>query len=208
MTPHQQTWWPLHHAGLSQTTSTPLDSISKFAQLLGLILERWTLIENELSRCLAALLDGNREAADAIIYSLNSTSIRIAMVRAVARRLMPDGPEKIGFVYLLDRVNDLQKQRNEYIHGEYWHHDFESDDSLDLINFRPMNASPITQRRITPKHLSDHLALCEERELQLSLARAEHPEHNVPQKSSIRSRALSLYSFQRVPFPGRNHAEL
>jgi hypothetical protein len=188
-TPHQQIWWPLHHTGLGYGVSMPLDSHPEVARLLGLVIERWNAIEATLASSLAVLLDGNDHAARAIIYSMNATSVRIAMVRAVAREVVPDGPEKRGFLYLLDKINDLQKERNELIHGEYWHADL---NDLELVTIRPMNAEPISYRSVTDIDLQKHIAACEEREFQLSLAIDRNPKRNVPNLQQMRSRALSL----------------
>jgi hypothetical protein len=201
MTSHQQTWWPLHHQGVGHSVNMPLDSNPEFAHLLGKVVERWASLESELMRCLAALLDDNEPAARAIIYSLNSTSNRIGIVKAVARELLPDGPEKSGFVWLLDKINDLQKERNGFIHGEYWH---AGNSGLELMLIRPSNPTPVTIRPVRENDLKRHLALCEEWEFQLSLARDENPERRVPNMTRIRQRALSRCRLTRVATTPRN----
>jgi hypothetical protein len=116
---------------------------------------------------LSALLDDNEIAARAIIYSLNSTSNRIAIVRAAACALMLEGPERRAFVWMLDKINTLQKRRNELVHGEYWHGD---DNSLDLMLIRPMNKETFVVQPVHLDQVKEHVAKCEEWEFRLSLA--------------------------------------
>jgi hypothetical protein len=197
MTPHQQTWWPIRHPGLVQSVSMPFDSNPDFAHTLGMILERWTVLESTLANALACFIDDNEIAARAILYSLNATRVRIQMVRNVARELMPDGPEKRGFIWLLDKISDHQGQRNEYIHGEYWHNQDAS--GFDLVMIRPMNSETFTIRPVTLDDLKAHIAKCDEYEFCLSLAIDPEPEGNVPNMTRVRSRELSRYNSRHAP---------
>jgi hypothetical protein len=174
MTPHQQTWWPLLYPVPNLTLATPFEFKPDYARLLGVILERWTLIEEELTNSLGALLDGNYAAAEVILYGLNATSMRIEMVRAVARHLMPEMPEKSGFLWLLDKINDLQKQRNELIHGQYYA-DPDLEDGLYMRVIRPFNSKIVTERRVTIALLKDHVRTAHVRWVQLIIANAEDP---------------------------------
>lgn|GEM_PF-4938850 len=170
-------WWPLHHSDLAISSHMPLDANPEFARALGTILERWTLLESTLAEALACVLEVDSRAASAVIYSLNSTSNRIAIVRSVTREVVPEGPEKRAFIYLLDKINQLQKRRNELIHGEYWHGEM---DRLDLALIRPMNAVPFELQPITLDQLQEHAKKVEEREIQLRLAIDPRPERNMP----------------------------
>jgi hypothetical protein len=172
-----QIWWPLHHTGIAYSSHMPLDSNPEYARALGSILERWTGLESTLARALACVLEIEDRPARAVLYSLNSTSNRIGIVRSVTQEMVPEGPEKRCFVHLLDKINDLQKRRNELIHGEYWHGD---KDKLDLVLIRPMNKKPLEIQPIQLAQLQEHANKVEAREIQLSLAIDPEPQNNMP----------------------------
>ena len=134
-------------------------------------------MEGQLAQALACMIDDNHDAARTILYTLNATANRIAIVKAVTRAVVPDGPEKRGFVWLLDRINDLQKERNKYVHGELWHADL---DKLDLFSFRPTNANVETIERVSAEGLKEHIRKCDEAEFQLGLAIDPEPQRNIP----------------------------
>jgi len=156
----------------------PLDSHPEFARLLGIMIERWSILEGTLATALACMIDGNDQAARTILYTLNATGNRIAMVKAVARAVVPDGPERRGLIWLLDRIHDLQQERNKYVHGQLWHATHAT--GLDLFNFRPTTATPETIERISVRNLEEHVRKVDEAEFQLSLAIDPDPQRNVP----------------------------
>jgi hypothetical protein len=158
------------------STATPFDARPEFATLLGRIIERWNAVEYELALSLGHLLDGNFRAAKAIIYSLNATTVRIQLVEAVASELMPEGPELDGFLYLLNNLRNLARERNEYVHGEFWH---AYHDGLDLVIIRPATKQRTTVTRVTENRLQAHIDNVEYRTDQLGLINAENPEWHV-----------------------------
>jgi hypothetical protein len=173
VTPSKRHWYPVLTAGLTGTPKLPLDRNPDFAQMLGVIIEHWTWLEEQLCQSFAHLLDGNGPAARAIFYSLNATSVRIGMVRSVAREVMPEGPERTDFIWLLDRINDLSKKRNDYIHGEY-HHSVK--DQLELIVVRPANAEVVRSEYVTVAALKKHVENVDYCALALSIANEPDPK--------------------------------
>jgi len=176
MTPSKQTWGPLRLRAGTISNNLPLDNIPEFTTLIGSIIERWTVVEDELTKTLEHLLDGNSVAANAILYSLNSTSMRITVVRALARAVVPDGPELRGLLYLLDAINDLSKERNDYVHGQFWQ--TAEFDKVSLVLIRPTAAKPLNVERIGKERLERHRTQVELRINQLSFANSSYPELN------------------------------
>lgn len=196
-----QIWWPLHHSGMAYSSHMPLDSNPDYARALGTILERWTLLESTMARVLGCVLEIEDQPARAVLYSLNSTSNRIAIVRSMAQEMVPEGPEKRGFLYLLEKINHLQKRRNELIHGEYWHGD---KDKLDLILIRPMDKLAFEIQPIDLTQLQEHAKKVEAREIQLSLAIDPEPQRNIPNTYwRIRNERLFRSSIREVTMARR-----
>lgn len=155
------------------------DRNPEFARLLGIMLERWSFLERELAISLSHLLDGNSDAAFAIIYSMNATKVRIELVRSVARSVMPDGPEKSGLLYLLDKINKLARERNEFVHGEYAGAE---GGQLERLLLRPMNATPFELQIVSHVDLQKHISAVELRFLQLQMINAKDVRHWVPRR--------------------------
>ena len=150
MTLTHQTWWPLRFGGdWHPQLGLSFDQFPEFARLLGLMLERWALIEGEIATSLSHLLDGNEEAATAIIYGLPTTRSRLEITRAVARAVMPDGPEKSGFLFLIDKIKDLSERRNQYVHGEF--HGTGEGGKLEMLTIRPLSTNSRERRKVSTK---------------------------------------------------------
>jgi len=77
----------------------------------------------------------------------------------------------------LGKINDLQKRRNELIHGEYWHG---SNNTLDLILIRPSNNKPEETQPVHLSQLKEHAQKVQDREIQLDLAISQEPQNNMP----------------------------
>lgn len=172
MTPSARTWWPLRAPARSIVFSTPLDANHDLTHSLGILLDRWSHIEAELYTTFCHLLDGNKTAARAILYSLNSTKTKLAMIETVVQAVVPSGPEKEGLIYLLDKIRGLNNERNEYVHGEYW----VQGSGSALRNVRPQSSTPITYRTVSPKTILAHVSQVEHRMMQLVLLNEEEPE--------------------------------
>jgi len=137
------------------------------------MLEAWSALQSELAVSLGHLLESSMDGAHAVLYSLNSEKTRLDLVKGVARATMPDGPEKRGFLYLIERLLDLASQRNTFVHGEIWHND--EGDGLTVHSIRPQARAYRTVAALDEVALKDHIVKVRLREAQLAIANAENP---------------------------------
>lgn len=128
---------------------------------------------SQISRCrplagtLACLLDGNKTAAEVIFYTVVSNKTRLDIIEALAKKLVPDGPEKDGVLKLLDRADRLNKSRNNIIHGEY----HTGMNGLDRLSIRPLAKETRQWTPIGVSEITQHLQAVEKLELAFSFAR-------------------------------------
>lgn len=175
------TWLPLSDIDWI-TTDNPFDSEPEFARLIGLVVERWSLLEKRLAGTLACLLDGNKTAAEVIFYTVVSNKTRLDIIEALAKKLVPDGPEKDGVLKLLDRADRLNKSRNNIIHGEY----HTGMNGLDRLSIRPLAKETRQWTPIGVSEITQHLQAVEKLELAFSFATASDTGHWVYRRPSPR----------------------
>lgn len=157
-------------------TIYPVDENPEFTQMLGRLTARWAAVEDEMATSLGHLLNGQRNAAITILYTIGSFKARSDIVRSMVLNHMPNGPEKKEILNIMEKLSDLSKHRNKLIHGQY----VGVKSGLVRITIAPGTKTPTERTTISTTIVADHIKRVEWWTHQLKLmnatnTRAHHP---------------------------------
>ena len=103
-----------HTTGL---TISPAEFDLEFCEWLGHAISRWTMVEFDLARTLAAILDQPPMVGISLCYSSNTFKARLDLVRSAHTNLMQECSEKKEMNSVLKRIARLSSYRNTFIHS-------------------------------------------------------------------------------------------
>ena len=122
-------------------------------QVIGEIAVRWSMVELYLTVTLSALV-GDHQAADTILNSLGSFKARCDVVRNSVTELMADGDVKEELLWLLSKIQDAHKARNDTIHA-MWGIDPLTEKASRYVR-RPGTKTPFRMEHVNKATLKEH----------------------------------------------------
>lgn len=112
----RQPFLPTYTDAPMQIGSTLIEELPKLAQLIGRIAINWSGVDVQLSVTLGSLLGVENAAAVAVFASLRNHRAQRDAIRAAADQTLA-GEKRELLEILLTNHEELDKQRNAYVHG-------------------------------------------------------------------------------------------
>lgn len=164
-------WFPLVADVKRLQPMYAIDNHEDHLTLLGKLLARWAHLERLLCKALAHLLDENYDAALAIYYAPNNLGVRIDILRATIKQVMPEGKPHDGMLHILERIERLSRARNKYVHSMPFSEDGAK--TPYLLDIRTTREKVVDFNQYPISNLEDHIRLVEEVSSRLVLAMVE-----------------------------------
>ena len=112
----RQPFHPQYTNSPTQMAPSLIENMPKLAELIGRITINWSGVDLQLSLLLGSLLGTNSPGAVAVFLSLRNNRSKRDVLEAAANKCLP--PELIiGFNTIVDSHKELDKQRNDVVHG-------------------------------------------------------------------------------------------
>jgi len=116
VTMQRQPFLPTYEEQPFSIGPTVIEKIPRLAELVGRIAANWSGVEAQLALALGSMLGVENSAAVAVFISLRNYRAQRDALRAAAQETLSAEIEEI-FDALLARYRELDKQRNQVIHG-------------------------------------------------------------------------------------------
>ncbi|HVV28287.1 MAG TPA: hypothetical protein VHC40_10015 [Rhizomicrobium sp.] len=157
---------------LGYSMESPLEDSPELIVLLGKMAARWASLDTILASALGEFI-GNPAAGQAIYFASSSQQLRIGMLKATVPISPLPALMKEECIALLDRLGDLWKRRNLFLHNPVLGTEDHNPARLDTLVLRPLRKNAYQLEPISRKVLQDHLDVLAEIAIKLQFFSSE-----------------------------------